>query len=220
MKRINLPSLILCALTISFFVSFAKCNMTLAETYDFVKNYDFVSSDSERNIYETEIETEREETGEIVCETEYFCEENTAPEASFCKARYNPKSYFTKWEIETIATIKYMEAPSCMPIGEQRAWVWCFLNILDDTRTPNTVRDIVYNPVIYYGTVPDYPLTDENLSVVLDVITDYLMEKDGNDVIRELPKEYICYTGDLVSHNYYKTIPDNGLELTGGELYK
>ena len=108
----------------------------------------------------------------------------------------------TQEEIETLAKIVYREARGIPQKSHQAAVIWCILNRVDDGYWGDNIVDVATYPNAF-AWVPDTPVDEELVDLVVDVITRWNHEKEGlSDVGRTLPKEYLYFTGDG-SYNHF-----------------
>ena len=102
----------------------------------------------------------------------------------------------TQEEIETLAKIVYREARGIKEDSHKAAVVWCILNRVDDGYWGDNIVDVATYPNAF-AWVPDTPVDEELVDLVVDVVTRWNHEKEGlSDVGRTLPKEYLYFTGD------------------------
>ena len=109
--------------------------------------------------------------------------------------------YFTEADVIALAQMLYGEARGCT-VDNQMKCVWCVLNRVDDTRFPDTIIGVLSQPSQFHGYSPNFPVWDELKDVALDVLTRWSLEKQGADVARELPTEYVFFTGDGIQNNF------------------
>lgn len=108
----------------------------------------------------------------------------------------------TQEEIETLAKIVYQEARGIPQKSHQAAVIWCILNRVDDGYWGDNIVDVATYPNAF-AWVPDTPVKEELVDLVVDVVTRWNHEKEGlSDVGRTLPKEYLYFTGDG-SYNHF-----------------
>ena len=105
-------------------------------------------------------------------------------------------------EIEMLAKVIYREAR-----GEskqyQSAVAWCVLNRVNSSRYGSTIKKVITSPN-QFAWYPDTPVTKSQKRISKDVITRWLLEKEGmKDVGRSLPKDYFFFSGDG-THNYFR----------------
>lgn len=108
----------------------------------------------------------------------------------------------TREEVETLAKIVYREARGIKEDSHKAAVVWCILNRVDDGYWGDNIVDVATYPNAF-AWVPDTPVEEELVDLVVDVVTRWNHEKEGlSDVGRTLPKEYLYFTGDG-SYNHF-----------------
>ena len=112
--------------------------------------------------------------------------------------------YFTEADVIALAQMLYGEARGCT-VNNQMKCVWCVLNRVDDPRFPDTIIGVMSAPGQFYGYSPYFPVWDNLYAVALDVLTRWSMEKQGADVVRELPDTYYWFTGDG-STNWFREV--------------
>lgn len=118
------------------------------------------------------------------------------------KAQTNQAYTVTREEIETLAKIVYQEARGIRENSHKAAVVWCILNRVDDGYWGDNIVDVATYPNAF-AWVPDTPVEEELVDLVVDVITRWNHEKEGlSDVGRTLPKEYLYFTGNG-SYNHF-----------------
>ena len=109
--------------------------------------------------------------------------------------------YFTEDDVIAMAKMLWGEARGCALDNQQKA-VWCVLNRVDDPRFPDTILGVLSQPSQFHGYSPDFPVWDELKEVARDVLTRWSLEKQGVTVERELPPEYIFFTGDGIQNHF------------------
>lgn len=102
--------------------------------------------------------------------------------------------YFTDADVIACAKLLWGEARGCTREGQAKC-VWVVCNRVDDPRFPNTIADVVSQPSQFHGYDPSYPVADELYAVALDVLTRWSLEKQGAEIVRELPGTYLYFTG-------------------------
>ena len=112
--------------------------------------------------------------------------------------------YFTEADVVAVAKMLWGEARGCALDNQQKA-VWCVLNRVDDPRFPDTIQGVLSQPSQFHGYSPDFPVWDELKEVARDVLTRWSLEKQGVTVERELPHEYVFFTGDGIQNNFRDT---------------
>lgn len=118
------------------------------------------------------------------------------------KAQTNQAYTVTREEIETLAKIVYQEARGIRENSHKAAVVWCILNRVDDGYWGDTIVEVATYPNAF-AWVPDTPVKEELVDLVVDVIARWNYEKEGlSNVGRTLPKDYLYFTGDG-SYNHF-----------------
>ena len=112
-----------------------------------------------------------------------------------------PELYFTEDDVIAMAKMLWGEARGCTRDNQAMA-VWCVCNRVDDPRFPDTILGVLSQPNQFYGYSPNFPVTDELYAVALDVLTRWNAEKHGVTVERELPPEYVFFTGDGIQNHF------------------
>lgn len=102
--------------------------------------------------------------------------------------------YFTDADVIAVAKMLWGEARGCTR-DDQAKCVWVVCNRVNDERFPDTIVGVVAQPSQFHGYSPDFPVTDELYAVALDVLTRWSLEKQGAEVVRELPSTYLYFTG-------------------------
>ena len=112
-----------------------------------------------------------------------------------------PEMYFTEDDVIAVAKMLWGEARGCTRDNQAMA-VWCVLNRVDDSRFPDTILGVLSQPSQFHGYSPDFPVWDELKEVARDVLTRWSLEKQGANVERELPPEYVFFTGDSIQNHF------------------
>ena len=112
--------------------------------------------------------------------------------------------YFTDADVIAVAKMLWGEARGC-DLENQIGCVWIVCNRVDDPRFPDTIQGVLSQPSQFHGYSPDFPVWDELKEVALDVLTRWSLEKQGVTVERELPPEYVFFTGDGIQ-NYFRAV--------------
>lgn len=102
--------------------------------------------------------------------------------------------HFTDADVTACAKMLWGEARGCTREGQAKC-VWVVCNRVDDPRFPDTITGVITQTSQFHGYSPDFPITAELYAVALDVLTRWSMEKQGVTVERELPTEYLWFTG-------------------------
>ena len=121
-----------------------------------------------------------------------------APEPS---AEPEYEMYFTEDDVVAVAKMLWGEARGC-DLENQIGCVWIVCNRVDDPRFPDTIQGVLSQPSQFHGYSPDFPVWDELKEVARDVLTRWSLEKQGVTVERELPPEYVFFTGDGVQNHF------------------
>ena len=111
------------------------------------------------------------------------------------------KMYFTEDDVAAMAKMLWGEARGCTRDNQIKC-AWVVVNRVDDDRFPDTIQGVLSQPHQFHGYDPAYPVTDELYSVAFDVLTRWSYEKQGIPVRRELPPEYVFFTGDGVQTHF------------------
>lgn len=110
--------------------------------------------------------------------------------------------------VEMIAKTVWGEARGCNDT-QKAAVVWCILNRVDSERFPNDIASVVMQKDQFEGYDEFYPVKEEIVKLVEDVLWRYDYEKNGPFVGssgRVLPKEYLFFRGDSDNNvNVYRT---------------
>lgn len=105
--------------------------------------------------------------------------------------------------INALAQTLWGEARGCSTT-EQAAVIWCILNRVDSPEFPNDPLMVVQQPNQFVGYDPSYPIEQEFVDLVNDVMGRWELEKTAvGSVGRVLPKEYTYFHGDGV-RNWFR----------------
>ncbi|MBR3228648.1 hypothetical protein IKF67_00190 [Candidatus Saccharibacteria bacterium] len=100
----------------------------------------------------------------------------------------------TYTDVIASAQTLYGEADSVPQISHKAMVVWNLLNRLDTGYGGWSLYAVCTAPGQYAGYNPGYPVTDQNLSIVIDVIWRWHLEHNGvEDVGRVLPSYYMYF---------------------------
>lgn len=114
-------------------------------------------------------------------------------------------------EVEMLAHLIWGEARGIPSDMHKAAVVWCVLNRVDAEGWPDTVAEVVTQPHQFAGYSPDYPATEEFKAIAADVLIRWEREKrEGGEVGRVLPAEYVFFTGDG-EVNHFRTEYEGGM---------
>ena len=108
---------------------------------------------------------------------------------------------FTDADIIACAKLLWGEARGCTKDNQAKC-VWVVCNRVDDPRFPDTITGVITQPSQFHGYDPSYPVSDELYTVALDVLTRWSMEKQGAEIVRELPSTYLYFTGDGMQNRF------------------
>ncbi len=103
-----------------------------------------------------------------------------------------------------IAKTVYGEARGCSTT-EQAAVIWCILNRVDSELNymPDDIVGVITQKNQFLGYDPEHPVTLDIYNLTIDVLTRWVMEKNGEiDVGRVLPKDYLYFVGDGTSNHF------------------
>lgn len=101
------------------------------------------------------------------------------------------RASFSEQDIEALCKTLYGEANCVKSEAERSMVVWTILNRYD-AGFGDTIYEICTAPSQFSGYDPDNPVTERNMALVMDVISRWEREKNGEtDVGRTLPRE--CY---------------------------
>ena len=132
-------------------------------------------------------------------------EETAEPEQTEAPVQSEPpvyyEMYFTEDDVAAMAKMLWGEARGCARDNQIKC-AWVVVNRVDDDRFPDTIQGVLSQPHQFHGYDPAYPVTDELYSVAFDVLTRWSYEKQGIPVRRELPPEYVFFTGDGVQNHF------------------
>lgn len=102
----------------------------------------------------------------------------------------------TTEELQTLAKVVYREARGIPKESNQAAVIWCILNRLDSGYWGDDIISVVTYPNAF-AWVPDTPVDEKLMLLVVDVVTRWNWEKQGlENVGRVLPSTYLYFTGD------------------------
>lgn len=107
-------------------------------------------------------------------------------------------------EIDMLARLVYAEARGVDSTMEQAAVIWCVLNRVDAGYSDGTIEGVVTAHAQFaYSSRTE--LTDEFQALARDVVTRWLLEKQGiENVGRVLPSDYLYFAGRN-GHNRFRT---------------
>ncbi len=111
-----------------------------------------------------------------------------------------PLQMWTEADAIALAQMAWGEARGCTRIGQAQT-MWCVLNRVD--KWGGTPLSQCNASGQFYGYSANNPVTDELYELAVDVLMRWEAEHSGESVYRELPHEYLWFTGDGVS-NYFR----------------
>lgn len=118
------------------------------------------------------------------------------------KEKIQSKVYALDNEVNMLAKVIYREARG-LDRTHRAAVAWCILNRVDSSRYANSIYEVITSPN-QYAWNPNTPVLEEHTWVARDVVTRWLLEKEGYaSVGRVLPNDYFFFTGDG-SYNYFR----------------
>ena len=98
-------------------------------------------------------------------------------------------------EIKMLAKLIYREARGINSTDQKAAVVWCVLNRVDNGNYGSSISKVI-TAKHQFAWVPDTPVKDEFYELAKDVVTRWLLEKEGfEEVGRVLPKDYLYFAG-------------------------
>lgn len=108
-------------------------------------------------------------------------------------------------EIKMLAKLVYREARGMKTTKEKAAVVWCVLNRVDNKEYGNSISKVIKEKH-QFAWVPNTPVTKELYNLSKDVVTRWLLEKQGcKNVGRVLPKSYLFFAGRNGKNYFRKT---------------
>jgi spore germination cell wall hydrolase CwlJ-like protein len=134
----------------------------------------------------------------------------TAPSTESTSAPTEPpkteeENFEEKWSESAIYLAKTIwgEARGCSEL-EQRKVVWCILNRVDSPRFHNTIIEVITAETQFHGYSYSNPIIDEYYQMALDIISLWLREKQGEQIVRDLDKKYLFFSSNSTGtgHNF------------------
>lgn len=123
------------------------------------------------------------------------------PEPTPYKPEFVP--IWTEDDVSYLTKTVFGEAGGIASLTEQSAVVWCVLNCCD--RDGQSIEYEVTYPERFQGYLASNPEPEYLRDLVIDVLTRWEKEKQGEaDVGRTLPSNYYYFGGNGV-HNYFRT---------------
>lgn len=124
---------------------------------------------------------------------------------------------FSDYDIIVLAQTLYGEA-NCVDITGKEMVVWCILNRYDSGLFGDTIAEICTTPYQFDGYDPSFPVTDENLEIIYNVIHQWELERQGYEVYRTLPSEYLYFVADSVPEiGYWSNVFYKYTNITDGD---
>ena len=108
-------------------------------------------------------------------------------------------------DIAALAKMAYGEARGLADY-EIAAVMWVALNRLD-AGYADTVQDVVSAPGQFAGYSVENPVTDEIAEIARDVLSRHEREQQGEQVPREIGREYLWFSG-RDGHNWFRAAYD------------
>lgn len=95
------------------------------------------------------------------------------------------------------------EARGCSEL-EQRKIVWCILNRVDSPRFHNSIIGVITAETQFHGYSHSNPIIDEYYQMALEIISLWLKEKRGEQIVRDLDKKYLFFSSNYMGtgHNF------------------
>lgn len=109
--------------------------------------------------------------------------------------------------IDMLAKTVWGEARGCSDT-QKAAVVWCILNRVDSDRFPNDIKSVITQKNQFEGYNNSFPVEEEIVAIVKDVLWRYEYEKNGPFVGysgRVLPKEYLFFRASGDGVNVFRT---------------
>ncbi|MFI3115326.1 MAG: cell wall hydrolase [Clostridia bacterium] len=99
--------------------------------------------------------------------------------------------------IEALAKTLWGEARGCS-IAQKEAVVWCILNRVDSDIPffKDTIMGVITQDNQFHGYNVNNPVEEDLYELALNVVAMWHEEKDGENIRRVLPKEYLYFYGD------------------------
>lgn len=109
--------------------------------------------------------------------------------------KINKKLTSYSGEIDMLAQLIYTEARGIPPTSHKAAVAWCVLNRLDSGYYGSSIEAVIKQPS-QFAWRSNTPVTEEFRSIAKDVVTRWLLEKEGiENVGRVLPNDYYYFNG-------------------------
>lgn len=112
-------------------------------------------------------------------------------------------------EIIMLAKVVYREAGGVPYKHHQAAVIWCILNRVDHESFDNSIKKVI-TAKNQFAWIESTPILDEFVELSKDVMTRWLLEKEGiEDNGRVLPKDYLYFAGRNGLNHFRKKYKDN-----------
>lgn len=115
------------------------------------------------------------------------------------------KIFEEEWNESAIYLAKTIwgEARGCSEL-EQRKVVWCILNRVDSSRFHNSIIGVITAETQFHGYGHSNPIIDEYYQMALEIISLWLKEKQGEQIVRDLDKKYLFFSSNSTGtgHNF------------------
>lgn len=114
-------------------------------------------------------------------------------------------------DVTALAQMAYGEARGLADY-EIAACMWVALNRLDHGGYGDTVTEVVAAPGQFAGYSAENPATDGLAAIARDVLTRHDAQQRGEDVPREIGREYLWFSG-RDGHNWFRAAYDGAAVL-------
>ena len=112
--------------------------------------------------------------------------------------------FFTEEDVQYVAKMLFGEAPYCTEF-DQRCCVWTVLNRVDSNYGFANIIDVVTAYYQYLGYDYYHPVREDLADLARDVMTEWSKEKCGIEIERELPRDYLWFSGNGIYNTYRNT---------------
>lgn len=148
-----------------------------------IKNYNFETLKKYNN--------QKEEVEQL----EYFSDTIKVKVTKEQKEKIENKVLKLQPEIEMLAKLVYREARGMKSDAHKAGVIWCVLNRVDNDNYESSIKKVI-TAKHQFAWVPKTPIKEEFCELAKDVITRWLLEKEGyTDVGRVLPSDYLFFAG-------------------------
>lgn len=114
-------------------------------------------------------------------------------------------------DVTALAQMAYGEARGLADY-EIAACMWVALNRLDHGGYGDTVTEVVAAPGQFAGYSAENPVDEELAAIARDVLTRHDAQQRGEDVPREIGREYLWFSG-RDGHNWFRAAYDGAAVL-------